>query len=140
MCGVSVHELIARLPDVEVVRDRCRVMAALDPILSPEWEFRYSSFDAAWAPGQQTASMHNGSGDEYALVFTHGGAWAYGFDHESGMSPYRSDPLALWPGLIEGLPEEFAASPPSPRSAARSARCCPWTMKLACDSALTCVD
>ena len=108
MCVVSVHGLIARLPDVEVVHGRCRAMAALDAILSPEWEFRYFSFDAAWATSQQMASMRNGSGDAYAIVFAPGGVWAYGFDHESGMSPYRCDPLASWPGLLEDLPAAFS--------------------------------
>lgn len=107
MYVVSVNKLIARLPDVDVVRDRCRAMAALDAIMCPEWEYRYFFFDPAWSPSAQMASMRNGSGDEYFIVFTPDGVWACGFDHESQMSPYRSDPLALWPGLLDGLPEVF---------------------------------
>ena len=46
MCTVSVKNVIARLPDVEVVRDRCRAMAALDAVMSPDWEFRHFPFDS----------------------------------------------------------------------------------------------
>lgn len=51
--------------------------------------------------------MSSGAGDEYSIVFTPEGFWAFGFDHESEMSPYGRDPLALWPGLLDGLPEVF---------------------------------
>lgn len=107
MCSVSVNDLIARLPDAGVVGDRCRAMAALDAIMSPEWHSRYFSFDPVWSPSLQTASMRDGSGNEYAIVFAPEGLWAYGFDHESQLSPYRRGPLTLWPGLLDGMPEAF---------------------------------
>lgn len=120
MGTVSVKDVIARLPEPAVIRDRCRAMAALDAIMSPEWEYRYFSFNSAWSllplpsPPQQMASMRNGSGDEYAIVFTPDGVWAHGFDHESRMSPYRSDPPTLWPGLLDGLPDVFRAQVAEP--------------------------
>lgn len=114
MCTVSVKNVIARLPDVEVVRDRCRAMAALDAVMSPDWEFRYFSFDSVWSPSRQMASMRNGAGDEYSIVFTADGVWACGFDHESQLSPYRSDPPTRWPGLLDGLPDVFRAQAEEP--------------------------
>jgi hypothetical protein len=114
MCAVSVNEVIAQLPDIDVVRDRCRAMAAIDAILSPEWEMRYFSFDSAWSPTEQLASMRDGSGNEYSMVFSPDGVWARGFDHESVMSPHRSTPPALWPGLLDGMPEVFRAQVSEP--------------------------
>jgi hypothetical protein len=58
--------------------------------------------------------MDNGSGDEYSIVFTPVGAFIRGFDHESLMSPYANDDYALWPGLVESIPEEFAAQATEP--------------------------
>ncbi|MGW6914333.1 hypothetical protein ACWGB8_10995 [Kitasatospora sp. NPDC054939] len=80
----------------------------LDAILSPDWTDRYYSFDSAWAEGEETASMRNGSGDEYSIVFSAAGAYVRGFDHESPMSPYGSDGEP-WPGVVDDVPEVFRA-------------------------------
>ncbi|SCL44680.1 hypothetical protein GA0070606_0400 [Micromonospora citrea] len=48
--------------------------------------------------------MNNGSGDEWSVVFTVGGAFIRVFDHESAMTPYRDPVHQLWPGLLDGLP------------------------------------
>jgi hypothetical protein len=45
----------------------------LDAIMSPEWEWRYYSFDSRWGPGEEMASMRNGSGDAYSIVFSSAG-------------------------------------------------------------------
>lgn len=104
---MSVHEVTRHLPAIPVVRERSRAMAMLDAIMSPEWESRYYSFDSHWAPGEEMASMRDGSGNAYSIVFSQVGAYARGFDHESPMSPYRVTPPTPWPGLFDGLPEVF---------------------------------
>ena len=104
---MSVYEVIRKLPEISVVRDRSRAMAMLDAVLSPEWDSRYYSFDSAWSPTEEMASMRDGSGNEYSIVFSTSGAYARGFDHESPMSPYRASPLASWPGLVDTVPEVF---------------------------------
>ncbi|MFE4802065.1 hypothetical protein ACFRFL_45945 [Streptomyces sp. NPDC056708] len=35
------------------------------------------------ADGEEMASMRNGSGDEYSIVFSAAGAYVRGFDHET---------------------------------------------------------
>lgn len=61
-----------------------RAIATLDLILSPEREHRYYSYNSAWASGQQMASMRDGSGDEWFLLFLDTG-WCglKGLAHES---------------------------------------------------------
>ncbi|MFF3439826.1 hypothetical protein [Streptosporangium sp. NPDC002721] len=88
-----------------MLRDLCRSMAVLEAVLNPEWESRYHSFDAAWRPGEEMASMRNGSGDEYAIVFSAAGAYIRGFDHEAVMSPYAND--GPWPGVLDSVPAVF---------------------------------
>ena len=103
---MTVYDVARRLPTIAGLRDLSRSLAMLDAILSPEWQFRYYSFNASWADGEEMASMRNGSGDEYSIVFSAAGAYIRGFDHESPMSPYgRSG--GLWPGVIEDVPEIF---------------------------------
>lgn len=80
-------------------------MAVLEACLSPEWADRYHSFDDHWSEGESMASMRNGAGDEYSIVFSAAGAYVRGFDHESPMSPYVGD--GPWPGVLDEVPGVF---------------------------------
>jgi hypothetical protein len=73
---VSVYEVVKQLPGIATVRDRSRSLAMLDAILSPEWDSRYFSFDSAWSPTEEMASMRDGSGNDYFVVFSAAGAYA----------------------------------------------------------------
>ena len=105
---MTAVDLAQRLPDITTVRSLSRSFALLDAILSPDGYATYA-FDSRWGEGEELASMDNGSGDEYSIVFTASGAFVRGFDHESAMSPYGDDDYATWPGLVESVPQEFAA-------------------------------
>ncbi|MFD3454453.1 hypothetical protein ACFWVC_20040 [Streptomyces sp. NPDC058691] len=102
---MTVHDIARRLPGISVLRDHCRALAVLDAILSPEWTGRYYSYDSQWSGTEEMASMRNGSGDEYAIVFSPVGAYVCGFAHESHMSPYAAD--GPWPGVLDEVPEAF---------------------------------
>ena len=56
---------LAALPDIEALRKLTQSLAMLDAIMSPEWEYRYYSFNSKWYESEMMASMRNGSGDEY---------------------------------------------------------------------------
>ena len=66
----------------------------------------YYDFDPSWGDGQ-AAFMDDGSGNVWSIAFTAAGAFIRVFDHESEMSPYAHPDHRLWPGLLDGLPEEF---------------------------------
>jgi hypothetical protein len=106
---MTVHDVARRLPDIPVVRGRSRSLAMLDAILSPEWEYRYYSFNTRWGQDEELASMRNGSGDEYAVVFAPAGAWVRVCDHESPMSPWGLEPPRPWPGVVDSVPAVFQA-------------------------------
>jgi hypothetical protein len=106
---MTAQDVARRLPDIPRVRDRSRSLAMLDAILSPEWEHRYYSFVASWGPAQELASMRNGSGDDYAIVFLPAGAWVRVFAHESPMSPWAMEPPRPWPGVLDTVPAAFQA-------------------------------
>lgn len=65
---------LTALPDVEGLRKLTQSLAMLDAIMSPEWEDRYYSFNSQWDAGEMMASMRNGSGDEYFILFGPHGA------------------------------------------------------------------
>lgn len=104
---VAVYDVITQLPGIDTVRRHCKSIAMLDSIMSSEWQFRYYSFNSQWGPGEEMASMRDGKGTEYPIVFSSAGAYARGFDHDSALSPYRQSPAAPWPGLFSGVPETF---------------------------------
>ncbi len=99
----NVYDLAAGLPPIEVLRQRVRALAVLDRILGGD--FPYYAY-TGW--GQDEAGlMSDGSGNEWAIVFTTDGVFIRVFDHESPMSPYRDADHELWPGLLDGLPAVF---------------------------------
>lgn len=79
-----------------------RALATLDAIVCEEWESRYYSFNSRWAPGERMASMRDGCGDEWFIVFCEAGAFLKGFAHESQVT----GPLVST--MIDGLPEALA--------------------------------
>ncbi|MET8451089.1 hypothetical protein [Streptomyces sp. NPDC005209] len=96
------------LPGVEALRNHCQGLALLDAVLSPEWDARFYSYDVHWGEGEQMASMRDGIGGECAIVFSAAGAYVRGLDHESLMSPWaRMDVPAVWPGVVDDVPEVF---------------------------------
>ncbi len=80
---VTAVDVARALPDIETLRDRCRAFARLEAIVSPQEESRYYCYDRDWGPGAEAASMQNGSGDFWHIVFKPAGAIVLGFAHES---------------------------------------------------------
>lgn len=104
---MSVVALASRLPDPRTLREWSISLAALDVILSPDWESRYFSYDTSWSEGEEMASMRNGSGDEYSIVFGGGGVYIRGFDHESPLSPWAQPVPRVVPGLTDDVPSSL---------------------------------
>jgi hypothetical protein len=103
---MSVYDVIQRMPDLRTVERVSRALAVLDLVLNEDESTRYFAFDGRWSATEEAALMRDGSGNEYSIVFSGEGAFGYGFDHESPMSPYVNG-MRAWPGLIDGVPEVF---------------------------------
>ncbi|WP_052709049.1 hypothetical protein [Streptomyces sp. NRRL S-495] len=101
----DLRGLLARLPDPASLRDRCRGLAMLEAILGPDWEDRYYSFASTWGAGEETASMRNGEGDDWFMVFSDAGVYARGLD--------RTAPNAA-PQLLPEVPGPFRAQAEEP--------------------------
>jgi hypothetical protein len=123
----AARAVAAKLPAIPIVRRVSQAVAMLDATLMPEWESRYYSFSADWSgSGWELAQMRNGSGDDYFIAFTPGGAFVKGFAHESAMSPWTFDPPRLWPGLVETVPAEFAECLNEPAFSMERTTFCLW--------------
>lgn len=117
---------LAGLPTIPVLRRLCQSLAMLDAILSPEWHNRFFSFNAHWTGHEMMASMHNGMGDAYFLLFTPAGAIMKGFAHEAPMTPYAHDPPRVWPGVLDHVPHVFAAFLVEPAFSLEDTTFCIW--------------
>jgi hypothetical protein len=114
------------LPDVDRLRALLQSVAMLDAILSPEWESRYYSFNSRWSKREQMGSMRDGCGDDFFALFNPSGCFLKGFAHESPMSPYGRQPKAVWPGVLDNVPSDFAAGLKEPAFSIEDTTFCVW--------------
>jgi hypothetical protein len=129
--GISTRNLA--LPSINDLRRLCQSIATLDAILSPEWQWRYYSFNCHWTVGTMCASMRNGSGDDFFIHFSPVGALIKGFAHEYDMSPwsmvsrsYHGGAPGLWPGITDNVPTEFRAALQEPAFMWEATTFCVW--------------
>jgi len=125
MSQISTRNLDA-LPDVDRLKALLQSLATLDAIISPEWEYRYYSFNSKWSRGEQMGSMRNGSGDELFALFNRAGCFIKGFAHEYPMTPYRTQPPEMWPGMLEGVPDDFSSGVNEPAFSMSDVTFCLW--------------
>jgi hypothetical protein len=125
MLMISSSNLDA-LPGIDEVKRISQSIAMLDAIMMDDWEHRYYSFDANWSEGEMLASMRNGSGDSYYILFNAHGAIIKGYGHESEMAGHTIDSGEVWPGVLDGVPEEFEAVLTDPAFVAEETSFCIW--------------
>jgi hypothetical protein len=112
---------VINLPGIEELRRITQSLAMLDAIMSPEWEYRYYSFNCRWNTDEMMASMRDGSGDHWFLHFSRAGAFLKGFAHESPMASN-----APWPGVVDSVPLVFARSTKESAFMMRDTTFCFW--------------
>lgn len=122
---ISTRDL-SGMPDIAELKALCQSLALLDAILQPEWDLRYYSFNSRWAPGEQMASMRDGCGDEYHMLFNEAGAILKGFAHEAEMTPYRMNPPQVWQGVLDSVPASFASFLSQPAFDLEATTFCIW--------------
>jgi hypothetical protein len=117
---------LAELPGIDELKRISQSIATLDAIMMDEWDSRYFSFDANWGEGEMLASMRNGSGDSYFILFNSFGAIIKGYGHESEMAAYTVDSGKVWPGVLDEVPPEFGAVLTDPAFVAEETSFCIW--------------
>ena len=70
------------LPPAASLKNLCKALAVLDAINSQDWEYRYYSYSADWADGEEVLTMRDGEGDEMLILFRAEGCVINGFVHE----------------------------------------------------------
>ena len=70
------------LPAAADLQRLCQALAALDAINSPEWEYRYYSYNPAWSDDEQLLEMRDGEGDQMLVLFRPEGCVINGYVEE----------------------------------------------------------
>jgi hypothetical protein len=94
----------------------------LEAIVCPEWEYRYYSYNSKWAQNEEMASMQNGCGDEWFLLFDPHGAALKGLAHEY---PLAGD-SSFATRIQQTLPQDFASFLREPAFSMDMASFCLW--------------
>ena len=76
------------------------------------------------------ASMRNGSGDEYFILFDSQGAIMKGFAHESSMSPWATESEQVCRGVLDEVPSEFQEFLTEPAFSIGDTTFCIWRRKV----------
>ncbi|NGZ77666.1 hypothetical protein [Saccharibacillus alkalitolerans] len=98
---------MSKLPAVRESERIFKAAAMLDALLSPEWEFRYYSYNREWGEGEEMASMRDGEGSHYFALFAGERLMIKGFDHER----VESGESAIGIGPVPDEIEEFLREP-----------------------------
>jgi hypothetical protein len=111
-----------RLPDIETLRRLTKSIAMLDAIVCPEWESRCYSHNSKWGQEEEMASMRNGCGDDWFLLFDRHGAALKGFAHEY---PLAGD-ASFAARIHEAVPAVFSSFLREPAFSMEMASFCLW--------------
>jgi hypothetical protein len=123
MALISTRDL-SDLPDIPRLMRLLQSMAMLDAVLSPEWEYRYYSFNAHWDKDASMGSIRDGQGDELFALFGAHGAFLKGIAHDS-----RAAAAGIPSDLFyRDLPREFSACRHEPAFSPDAVTFCIWRL------------
>ncbi len=94
-----ISTLHPNLPAPADLQRLCKALAVLDAINSPDWEYRYYSYNPAWSDDEQLLEMRDGEGDQMLVLFHPAGCVINGYLHEYD----QPDKAALTRGLPAAL-------------------------------------
>ena len=89
----------AALPTAADLQRLAQALAVLDAINSPDWEYRYYSYNPNWAPDEAVLEMRDGEGDQLLILFRPEGCVINGY-----LDEYDQPDKAQ---LTRGLPAAF---------------------------------
>jgi len=81
----------------------CKSISAIEAIISPEWEYRYYSYQTDWSETEEFCEMRNGQGDKMLILFSNDGVCINGFAHESKMNGCKNTPVEEKRSFIDKL-------------------------------------
>lgn len=139
---MTAQDAASRLPDPTQLERVSLALAALDLVLLSDPYDRMFSYEPNWRGDTNLASMNNGAGGEYRIIFDTFGTLVMAFDHESPLSPWNTPNKELVEGLVDGIPKELTPLVTDPAFAAQESPAaevtfCAWAKTDAVDGWIT---
>lgn len=97
----------------------------LDTILAPST--RSFEWHPRWNRREQAGVFKDGEGNFFFAWFCPRGAVVRGFDHESKMSPFQTDPPEVAPEMFDGIPEALLGAIEEPAFSRNETTFCFWS-------------
>jgi hypothetical protein len=114
------------LEGIDNLKRMLQSLAVLDLIMSPEWSYRYYSFNACWGQGKAMASMRNSGGDSFNAVFDSNGCFFKGCSHDCPSSSWLKENEDKWRVVLKKVPNEFSNAASQPAFEMDSISFCFW--------------
>jgi len=73
------------IPSPNILKQNCKSISTLEAIISPEWSYRYYSYQKDWSDTEEFCEMRDGSGNHMLIIFESNNVAINGFAHESKM-------------------------------------------------------
>jgi hypothetical protein len=116
---------INSLPNPEELKERVKKLVSLEDLREPASEHssrgnienRLANFEANWEEGVDYAFTDDGGGNVSGIIFKDGGAFAFGFDHESDYNAYAENIAPEDQPALQGVPKEYEEYLTSPELA-----------------------
>lgn len=93
------------LPDIEKLKGISQSIAILDAIICQEWEYRCYSFNSKWSDNEMMASMRNGQGNHYFILFFNEGVAIKGFDIDAPINEVTDK--EFWKNKTNQMPSQY---------------------------------
>ncbi|HNX59768.1 MAG TPA: hypothetical protein PKK43_11765, partial [Spirochaetota bacterium] len=55
---------------IDSLKNISKKIALIEAVIEPEWEYRYYSYNSKWSDSEEMASMRDGSGNYYFILFS----------------------------------------------------------------------
>ncbi|GGR29532.1 hypothetical protein [Deinococcus ruber] len=81
---MTIEVTVPELPTPETLERTFQCLAMLDALLSPEWQYRYHSFNTHCSNQERMGTIRDGSGDELFFLFLENGCAFKGYMQEFG--------------------------------------------------------
>ncbi len=81
---------LKNLPSPIDLQKLCKSISALEAIISPDWEYRYFSYQNDWSETEELCKMRTGQGDQLLILFSKNGTCINGFANESTMNGWKN--------------------------------------------------
>ncbi|MBL4937658.1 hypothetical protein JK636_18265 [Clostridium sp. YIM B02515] len=98
-------ENLKLLPSINSLKRISQSIAMLDAIIYQEWEYRYYSFNSKWSQNEMMASMRDGQGSHYFILFFIDGVMIKGYDIDAPINGFTDK--EFWKDQMNQIPNQF---------------------------------